>query len=194
MRPSWRKRHEPCIDTSNDEENSMNEQQNILAEVGQLNMAQLHSMPLNELDRLVQALGQVKHSVHHYEQQVHAAMHARFSERAKTLRDDLGKSTGVVRFDVDGYTVVADLPKRLEYDQQKLKAAVQVLVKWGENPEDYVAMEIKVSEAKFNAWPPAVRTLFEPARTLKPGKPSYKLERLDITQPAANAMAFEEVQ
>ena len=110
------------------------------------------------------------------------------------MRQDAGKSTGTVRFSDDGFTVVADLPKRTEYDQRKLKEAVEALRKWGENPEDYVSLEVKVAEAKYTAWPPAVRQLFEPARTLKAGKPTYKLERIvDGAGPeAANDSKFGE--
>ena len=97
-----------------------------------------------------------------------------------------------MRFEVDGFLVVADLPKRPEYDQLKLKEAVEALRKWGENPEHYVGIEIKVAESKYTAWPPGVRQLFEPARTLKTGKPSYKLEQINsggITT-AANDRSF----
>jgi hypothetical protein len=32
-----------------------------------------------------------------------------------------------------------------------------------------------VSESRFNNWPPALRAQFEAARTVKPGKPSFRL-------------------
>jgi hypothetical protein len=32
-----------------------------------------------------------------------------------------------------------------------------------------------VSESRFNNWPPALKEQFAPARTVKPGKPSYQL-------------------
>jgi hypothetical protein len=82
------------------------------------------------------------------------------------------------------------LPKKVEYDQPKLRAAVETLRSWGENPEHYIGIEFKVSEAKYNAWPPAIRTLFEPARTLKTGKPTFKLERIPAT---ASHSTFGEV-
>jgi hypothetical protein len=84
-----------------------------------------------------------------------------------------------VRLVEAGFEIVADLTKRVEYDQLRLKEAVDTLRGWGEQPEDYVSFEIKVAEARYNAWPPAIRKLFEPARTLKTGKPSYKLVPID---------------
>ena len=69
-------------------------------------------------------------------------------------------------------------PLQIRIGHAERDEAVETLRGWGEAPEDYISFEIKVAEARFNAWPPAIRKLFEPARTLKTGKPSYKLEAL----------------
>ncbi len=167
----------------------------VLYEIGQIYVAELERLPLAELEELIQNVASAEESARHYKQLLHAAMHHRFCERATQLRQEAGKSTGTVRFEVDGFVVIADLPKRPEYDQAKLKGAVDALRKWGENPDDYVGIEVKVSETKYNAWPPAVRQLFEPARTLKVGKPTYKLEQIKsgAMPDAANDANFGEV-
>ncbi len=149
-----------------------------LEEVGNFMMAELEVMPLAELNELMQRVSSAEESARQYKQFLQAVMHHRFGIKANQLRQDAGKTTGVVRFEDDGFVVVSDLPKRPEYDQRKLKEAVEALRRWGEDPEDYVGIEFKVSETKFGAWPPAVRDLFEPARTIKAGKPTYKLERI----------------
>jgi uncharacterized protein YecE (DUF72 family) len=148
----------------------------VLDELGQLYMAELEHLPIAELDRLLQRVASTEKAVGQYKVFLQSVMNHRFADRAQQLRQEAGKTTGSVRFEEDGYVVIADLPKRTEYDQKKLKEAVEALRKWGENPEEYVAIEIKVSETKYGAWPAAVRNLFEPARTLKTGKPIYKLE------------------
>jgi hypothetical protein len=166
----------------------------VLDHLGQLSAADLDALPLDQLDAHIRAVGEIEETCRLYRFALHASEDRRFSGMAGALRQQAGKSTGVVRFDVDGFTVIADLPKRPEYDQKKLKDAVEALRRWGENPEDYVTLEVKVAEAKYNAWPPGVRQLFEPARTLKTGKPTYKLERIvDGAGPqAANDNKFEE--
>ncbi len=165
-----------------------------LDEVGNFVMAELENLPLADLDRLIQRVTNVEDTARHYKQFLQSVLHHRFGERAHQLRQEAGKNTGTVRFDVEGHTVIADLPKKVEYDQRKLKEAVEALRKWGENPEDYVSLEVKVAEAKYTAWPPAVRQLFEPARTLKAGKPTYKLERIvdGVVPEAANDSQFGE--
>ena len=165
-----------------------------LDEVGNFVMAELENLPLADLDRLIQRVSDAEDTARHYKQFLQSVLHHRFGERAHQVRQEVGKNTGTVRFDVDGHTVIADLPKKVEYDQRKLKEAVEALRKWGENPEDYVSLEVKVAEAKYTAWPPAVRQLFEPARTLKAGKPTYKLERIvdGVVPEAANDSQFGE--
>ncbi|MGC1955186.1 MAG: hypothetical protein WA970_21935 [Gammaproteobacteria bacterium] len=144
-------------------------------EIAQCSLEELAALPIADRDRLCRQLAVVKETARRCETTLQAVMNNRYRAWAEKLRQDAGKTTGTVRFEEDGFVVTADLPKRTEYDQRKLKAAVETLRRWGENPDHYVAIEIKVSEAKYNGWPPAIRNLFEPARTLKTGKPSYLL-------------------
>ena len=167
----------------------------VLDEIGQLYMTEFDKLPLSELNRMIKQVTATKDTAVLYLGALQSTLHSRLGGQAQQLRQEAGKSTGIVRFEVEGYVVIADLPKRPEYDQMKLKDAVDALRKWGENPEDYIGIEIKVSETKYNAWPPAVRHLFEPARTLKTGKPSYKLEQITAATiaDAANDNSFGEV-
>jgi hypothetical protein len=65
--------------------------------------------------------------------------------------------------------VVADLPKRVEWDQAKLAAMVERIRAAGEDPAEYVEIIFKVPERAYSAWPEAIRHGFEPARTVKTG-------------------------
>ena len=42
-----------------------------------------------------------------------------------------------------------------------------------------IATELRVPEARFAAWPPRMRALFEPARTVGAGRPTYTLAPKD---------------
>lgn len=132
--------------------------------------------PLSRLVARIAELAEVDQVLRLERRDLDAIVHARLGNIAQEQRVAAGKQTGTVRFEADGFTVIAELPKRTDYDQKQLAAAVEALKKWGENPTDYVSFEIKVSEAKYQAWPPAVRALFEPARTVKTGKPSYQFQ------------------
>ena len=80
-----------------------------------------------------------------------------------------------MRFEQDGVTVVADLPKRVDWDQALITGVVERIRAAGDDPTQYVDIAIKVPERKYTAWPESIRTAFAPARTVKTGKPSFVL-------------------
>ncbi len=107
------------------------------------------------------------------------ALHRRYGPVAAERRQAEGKDTGRVCFLDAGFEITADLPKRVEWDQAKLAGAVEAIRGWGEDPADYVAIEVKVAEGRFTAWPPKLQALFQPARTVGTGRPSYALEQVE---------------
>lgn len=106
---------------------------------------------------------------------VDKALDLKYAERARELRTADGKDTGVVHFDDGSVRVSAELPKKIEWDQARLAEIVRRIAANGENPGEYVEIAYRVSETKFNAWPETLRGVFAPARTLKTGKPGFRL-------------------
>lgn len=104
------------------------------------------------------------------------ALDRRYSAIAAEHRRRAGKDTGTVRFDDGGITVVADLPKKVEWDQEQLAATVERIRAAGDDPAEYVDLAFKVPERKYGAWPGHIRTAFEAARTVKAGKPIFTLK------------------
>ena len=107
---------------------------------------------------------------------IDGAIALRFADQAQALRREAGKDTGTVRFEQDGVTVVADLPKKVDWDQSLIAAVVERIRNSGDDPDQYVEIAIKVPERKYTAWPDHIRRQFEPARTVKTGKPSISLQ------------------
>lgn len=97
------------------------------------------------------------------------ALTVRYAARAEEARRTAGKDTGTVRLDDGDFTVVADLRKRVDWDQEQLAAMVERIRAAGDDPEQYVDLSYRVPERKYAAWPEAIRKGFEPARTVRPG-------------------------
>jgi len=97
------------------------------------------------------------------------ALTIRYATRAEEFRQANDKDTGTVRFDDGDFTVVADLPKRVAWDQGKLAAMVERICTAGDDPAEYVDISFKMPERKYAAWPEGIRKGFEPARTVRPG-------------------------
>ncbi|MEI4234956.1 hypothetical protein [Roseovarius sp. D22-M7] len=110
------------------------------------------------------------------------ALSVRYAERAAEERQARGKDTGTVRFDDCDFTIVADLPKRVDWDQAKLATVVERIRATGDDPAQYVDIAIKVPERKYTAWPDTIRAEFEPARTVKTGTLKVTLEPNEAAQ------------
>lgn len=140
-----------------------------------LPMSEIVALPAVELGRLQKeaedALRKAKLTVAWLD----GALNQKYAERAKVARADAGKDFGVVRLTDDGVTVVADIDKRVEWDESQLSALMERIAADGENPRDYVEVSLRVSERKYAAWPPHIRRVFEPARTVRTGKESFEL-------------------
>lgn len=106
---------------------------------------------------------------------IEAAITVRYEQRAIAARAAAGKDTGSVRFQDGGVEVTAELPKRVDWDQQRLSTLVEQIRAGGEDPADYVEISFKVPERSYVAWPERIRQAFEPARTVRTGRQTFKL-------------------
>ncbi len=82
-------------------------------------------------------------------------------------------STGTHHRQDGGFDIKVTIPKRVEWNAEGLDRAVETIRSWGEDPAEYVDFKVSVQERKYDAWPSAIRDLFEPARTVKTGKPQF---------------------
>lgn len=145
-------------------------------------LSALSELPVDELFALSAQIDQRAARTKQMQDLIGAALDRRYGDRAKQRRAEASKDTGTVRFADNGFTIVADLPKRVKWDQAKLAEAVETIrSKWGDDPSDYVKTKLDVSETAFTNWPRAVRELFTPARTVETGCPTYRIEPITQT-------------
>lgn len=103
------------------------------------------------------------------------AIALKYGDQAQEARRAEGKDTGTVRLQDGPVTVVAELPKRIDWDQAMLANLVERIRVDGADPAEYVDIALSVSERKYTAWPKDIRQEFEPARTVRTGKPKFRL-------------------
>ena len=149
-----------------------------LAQMREMDTGQIAQVPIDHLVLLADDVAELKADAKQVGDKFAAALHARFGDQAAVTRRMEGKDTGRIRLVMDCVEIVADLPRKTEWDQKRLAEAVAVILTWEENPADYVAIEMSVPETRYSAWPPRIRALFEPARTVAAGRPSYTLRSI----------------
>nr|CRH06170.1 conserved protein of unknown function [Candidatus Magnetococcus massalia] len=138
-------------------------------------VGEIAALPARELTALQEKAGQQLEQAKLTKELVDTVLIHKYAEQAAQLRDASGKEFGTIRFDDGDVEVVADQPKRAVWDQEKLASLVDRIKNTGEDPREYVDISFKVAERKFNAWPGQIRQAFVEARTIKPGKPTFKL-------------------
>mgnify|MGYP005854326293 CR=1 FL=1 len=143
-----------------------------------LNMptGELAQMPVELLAGLQAELAQAAKQLKSATARFNTALEVRYATRAADARRACGKDTGTVRLADGDYTVVADLPKRIDWNQEKLAQIAANIAQSGEDPAEFIDTKLTVSERKYGALPEAWRKGFEPARTVKAGALKVTLE------------------
>ena len=138
-------------------------------------IGEIAALPAAELARLQQEADEALRKTKLTLAWLDGALLMKYAERAKAARAEADKDFGTTRFADGGVTVVADLPKRIDWDQHGLAELVERIKTDGGDPLEYVEVSLKVPERKYASWPTHIRKAFEPARTVRAGKETFQL-------------------
>jgi hypothetical protein len=108
-----------------------------------------------------------------------AGIAQRYEAVALAERAAQGKTSGTVRVEDEGVVIVADLPKKVSWDQDRLAEMAERIRAAGDDPTEYLEIAYRVPERRYGAWPPAMREGFADARSETTGKPVFRLEARD---------------
>ncbi|MBM3612380.1 MAG: hypothetical protein FJX19_05360 [Alphaproteobacteria bacterium] len=147
-----------------------------LDDLANLSPGEIAELPVEALHALQSEINAAEAELKRVVARFAAALEVRYGVRAAVARRATGKDTGTVRL-VDGdHVVIADLPKRVEWNQAQLAAIAANIAASGEDPSEFIDTKLSVSERKYAALPEAWRKGFEPARTVKAGTLKVILE------------------
>ncbi len=152
-----------------------------LEDIRKLPIGEIAALPADQLVLLHEDAEAAFQAAKTLKEWLEGAIALRYGDRAASTRAAEDKDTGAVRFDYGPVTVIADLPKRVEWDQTQLAALVERIRAGGEDPSEYVELAFKVPERKYAAWPAHIRSAFAPARTVRTGKPTFVLRLREET-------------
>ena len=146
-----------------------------LAELPQLPVGEIAALPAEQIALLVEEASGALAQAKRLKDRLDGALELKYRDRAAERRAADGKDSGTIRFEDGQVLVTADLPKKVDWDQERLKGLAIRLGSEGEDPEEYIEVTYRVPERRYTAWPQYIRDLFTPARTVRTGKPSFKL-------------------
>lgn len=147
-----------------------------LDDLRNMQICEIVALSAEQLALLQDAANEALRSAKAISDWLEGAIALKYTDRAVMARMEASKDTGTVRFDDGAVTVIADLPKRVDWDQAQLAGLVERISIAGDDPAEYVDVSFKVPERKYTAWPESIRQTFEPARTVRTGALKVKLE------------------
>ena len=148
-----------------------------LAQLREMTADQVSILAVDHLAMLLEDVAELKADAKRLDDLLNIGLALGFGQRAADVRKASGKDTGTISMAADGFVVRADSPKKVEWDQAKLREAEATIQGWGENPDQYITYVLSVPESRYNAWPDSIRSVFEPARTVSVGRHSFKIEK-----------------
>ena len=141
----------------------------VLANLPDIPAGEIAALPADMLAALQFEAGEAFQHIKAIKARLDAALALKYGDLATEARRLAGKDTGTVRLRDGTITIVADLSKRVDWDQEKLGQMVERIRDAGDDPAEYVEISFKVPERNYVAWPDAIRQGFEPARTVRTG-------------------------
>ena len=101
------------------------------------------------------------------------------SMQLSEIRALQAKEFGAVNITVEGYKVTETIPKRVKWDQNRMAEIFQTIKNHGDNPFDYMKVELGCNEKSYEKFDDGIKAVFDEARIVEKGKPSLKIEEVD---------------
>jgi hypothetical protein len=128
-------------------------------------------MPLTRLQHSLESVQEEIAALEKVLAQIESAIANRVEPAVKEARDELQKYEGTVRVCVEDVEVKHTVAKRVEWDTKKLDQIAAGL----EDASHWIDFKLSISEKKYDAMPPVLRSQCDAARTIKHGKPKIEL-------------------
>ena len=147
------------------------------ADIAEMSIAQLAILPTQQLCEVDANIDKAITWLKGARAKVDAALEQRFGQQGREALRDTARDFGTAHFNVDGVHVKYELPKKVSWDQKKLKAIAERIVASGETVESYLDVKLSISETRYTNWPPSLQQQFADARTVDAGKATFELSR-----------------
>lgn len=141
--------------------------------IDELTIADLADMRASTLAALAEEVSQQAALLASRKSKLEAAMERRFGDAMRSALAAKQSDTGTIHLTEDEQDITVTIGKTVDWNQDELRKAMATIEAWGEDPREYLSLKLSVAESAYKAWPDSIRKVFEPARTMKPGKPKF---------------------
>lgn len=136
------------------------------SEVSQLSPEELHSLE-EQLDEMTEGLKKRRAALD-------AGVNLRFAQKAQDKLKEDGRDTGTIRFADGSCIIIAEIPKRVVWDQVRLSSVLDKVP--ADVRDQVVKTSISVDERKYLSLPEEIQSLFNSARQVLSGKAKFEIK------------------
>lgn len=145
------------------------------ADLAAMSIAQLAALPITDFVDAERHVDEAAAYLKQLRAKLDAAKLHRFGEQARAALRNSGRDFGTVHIHDDELHVKFELPKKVIWNQDKLKQIAERIAASGDKVESYIDIKLSVSEVRYINWPPALQQQFAAARTVEEGKSTITL-------------------
>lgn len=100
----------------------------------------------------------------------------RIKDDIRTAFAESQRDTGTVTVTSEGHRIEVTRPKKVDWDQDELASIADRIRAAGDDPSEYIDVEMSMPEKRYTALPASIQKQFEAARTVTPGNTSIKIK------------------
>ena len=139
-----------------------------------MNTKELSSLEVFELADLSDQVSKLLSHAKELKEKLDDALNLRFSEAVKENLRLENKDTGTTKFTESGFQIVAEVPKKVTWDAQKMEEIIKTIPE--SHRRDYIKTTYSIDERRYANFSYEYQQLFKPARTVTPGKTKFQIK------------------
>jgi hypothetical protein len=139
---------------------------------------EISALEVGDLMELNEQIVNLNAHVKEMREKLDDGLNLRFAESVKSnLRSD-GKDTGTTRFFDGAFQIVAEVPKKIAWDNEQMEELVKRIPE--ERRKSLVKITYSIEERKYSALPHEYQELFKEARTITPRKTKFQITSVTL--------------
>jgi RNA polymerase sigma factor (sigma-70 family) len=144
-----------------------------LAILETLSAKEIGALAVGDLMDLSDQVAKLTSHAKELKEKLEDGLNLKFSEAVKNNLHSENKDTGTTRFFDGAFQIIAEVPKKVTWDQEKMEELIKRLP--DERRKAIVKISYAIEERKYSELPHEYQELFREARTITPGKTKFQI-------------------
>jgi RNA polymerase sigma factor (sigma-70 family) len=137
------------------------------------NAKEISALEVHDLMDLSDQVAKLVSHAKELKEKLEDGLNLRFAEAVKNNLRSENKDTGTTRFFDGAFQIVAEVPKKVSWDAEKMEELTKRIP--DDRRKDIVKISYSIEERKYSALPLEYQELFREARTITPGKTKFQI-------------------